>query len=285
MPELAPTNRHTLWNRPYQADKLCRAADTRTIELKRVSLTTLWAVSTCILAGAVAAGLGMPSLWGGGSGAFMEYALPFPLGWGLMHLPGLVGFGMLIAATAGYPGKWRPATQMCALGTGAGVITAYIAVEAVRGLPLLMFLSVDAATAFATASLIPGRSPGSWSRRAKQMMLFGPAAFVILAVLITPLLRDRYRIPMTDTVETSDGEKMRVFVVLQGSARSTADECEALREVADSYRDRFTQRGSDKPMDGTVLLFEDSSRIGRHNAGAARMRYEWRHDGPDRCRG
>ena len=285
MPELAPTNRHTLWNHPRQADKLRRAADTRSIELKRITLITLWAVLTCILAGAVATGLGMPSLWGGGSGAFLEYALPFPLGWGFMHLPGLVGFGTLIAATAGYPGKWRPATQLCALGTGMGVITAYVVVEAVRGLPLLMFLSVDAATAFAAASLIPGSSPGSWSRSAKQMMLLGPAALVIIAVLVAPLLRDRYRIPMTDTVETADGTKMRVFVVLQGRGRSTADECEALREVADSYRHRFTQRGTDKPMDGVVLLFDDSSKVGRNSAGAARMKYEWRHNEPDRCRG
>ncbi len=245
-------------------------------------LVGFWAVVACVLSGAIAAGLDMPSLWGGGA-VFFEYALPLPLGWGLMHLPGLAVFGALLAATAREPSRWGAATRLCALGTLGGVAAVYLLIEAARGLPLNLYLVVDALTAYAATVFVPGSSANPWSRRARQLMRFGPAAIVLLAVLAAPLLLPRYRVSMTDTVTTSYGESLRVFVVLQGRKGDAQDECEPLARVAEDYRHRFTQRGSDTPMDGVVLLFTDAREIGRSNASSAWVRYKFSHASADRC--
>ena len=241
-----------------------------------------WAVAACVLSGAIAAALDMPSLWGGGA-VFLEYALPLPLGWGLMHLPGLAVFGALLGATTRQPGRWGAATRLCALGTLGGVAAIYLLIETARGLPLNLYLSVDALTACAATVFVPRSSANPWSSRARQLMLVGPAAIVLLAVLSAPLVLPRYRVSMTDTVPTSYGESLRVFAVLQGRKGDPAEECEGLARVAEEYRHRFTQRGSATPMDGVVLLFTDVRDIRRGNAADAWVRYRFSHAGEDRC--
>ena len=249
----------------------------------RTTLVAGWAIISCLLAGAIAAGSGMPSLWGGGSGVFAEYALPLPMGWGLMHVPGLVAFGLLLSATAADPSKWRPAAQRLALGTLIGVGVAALLIEAIRGLPLLMYLCVDAITLLAVTTFIPAGPTNAWSPRARLTMVVAPAALVIVALLISPLIRDRYRVSMTDTVESARGESLRVFVVLQGRRGDPLDECEDLKSMADRYRHRFTRRGTDQPMDGVVLLFTNADQISRSNGGGAWVRYRWQHGSEDRC--
>ncbi len=241
-----------------------------------------WVVAACFLSGAIAAGLDMPSLWGGGA-VFFEYALPLPFGWGLMHVPGLALFGALLAATTRQPHRWGAATRLCALGTLGGVVAIYLLIEAARGLPLNLYLAVDALTAYAATVLVPGTAENPWSRRARQLMLCGPGAIVLLAVLAAPLILPRYRVSMTDTVPASNGESLRVFAVLQGRRSDPQDECEGLARLAEDYRHRFTQRGGDTPMDGEVLLFTDARDIRRSNASSAWVRYRFSHTSADHC--
>lgn len=101
------------------------------------------------------------------------------------------------------------------------------------------------------------------------MMLLGPAVLVLAAFLLWPLVAERYRVSMTDTVIRGRVETLQVWAVRQRGGADQAAQCEHLRALVDQYRDRFTQRRSGLPMGGTVCLFKGKAALRRRSAWSA----------------
>lgn len=243
----------------------------------------VWMVIACVVAGAVAGVTDMPSLWGSGP-RFVEYALPIPFAWGLLHWPGLIVFGGLLKAATARPQVAVPVLQYIAAGTTVGVLAAYLLVPAVRGFPLFMYLAVDAVLALLASTWVPGARPVQPpSRRARLIMLSGPTLVVALAVGLWPFFGERYRVSMTDTLVQGGRESLRVWTVRRRGGDDPGAECEGLQALADQYRNRFKDRRTGTPMGGTIYLFRDVAGLRNRNAATAWVTYAWEAGQPDRC--
>ena len=153
-------------------------------------LLLFWVLFACVAAGLTAEVARLPSLWAGGN-RFMEYALPVPLGWGLLHWPGLVTFGVLLSVAYRDPGRRLALVRLACLGILFGAALALYLFAALRGFPLVVYFLVDAATALVASAFILTRAgtrfvAASWW--ARGAVLFGPAAVVIIAAAIVSLL-------------------------------------------------------------------------------------------------
>ena len=247
-------------------------------------LLILWIVLACAGAGIFAFMTRAPSLWGGGSGV-MEYMLPLPLTWGMLHWPGLLVFSVLLAVAYNAPGRWLGLMRLTCVGVLLGAVVALTLIEALRGFPLLVFVCVDAFTALVVSTLIamPPNTPRHlWSPRVRTAVVLGPALLVVAALVLGPYLQPRYKFSMSDTVDLGGGRDMvRFWVYTRRGAGRPEDECPHLADFADQRRDQYPPRSGERHR--AVLLFADRNSIGRTQAGNAWVTYEWWPDGREYC--
>jgi len=158
-------------------------------------------------------------------------------------------------------------------------------VPEVRGFPLLMYLAVDAVLGLVSSTMIAApKDVVPASSLSQFVLLAAQTVLVLIALLIWPLVGDRYRVSMTDTVVRGGVESLRVRAVRPRSGDERAAERDGLRPLGDSYRNRFKQRGSSLPMGGTIYLFKDNDALRRYSTSSAWMTYNWRSSGADSCR-
>jgi hypothetical protein len=139
------------------------------------------------------------------------------------------------------------------------LLVAYLLVPEVRGFPLLMYLAVDAVLGLVASTTIAApKDVVPASSRSQFVLLAAQTVLVSIALLIWLLVWDRYWVSMTDTVVRRGVESLRVWAVRRRSKDERAAECDGLRTLADSYRNRFKQCGSSLPMRGTIYQFKDN---------------------------
>lgn len=110
---------------------------------RSVMLIVAWVLLACVSAGLVAESLAWPSLWGGGS-IFWGYALPFWLGYGMLHVPGLVVGAIALAIAS----RRRAGLLLVALALGALAAAALstwdVQFQQFRRSPFALYLAIDA---------------------------------------------------------------------------------------------------------------------------------------------
>ncbi len=247
-------------------------------------LLLLFVVLACLLSGVAAEVLRLPTLWGGGN-RFLEYALPLPLTWGMLHWPSIGVFGVLLFGASSDPGRWPGLVRLACIGSLLGIAIACALVEALRGFPLLVYIGVDAAVALAVSALIatPQRTEvQGWSPRVRGAVLLGPALAVVIAVIATGLLQSRYKISRSDTRELSPKQDvMQWWAYSRRSAGDAADECPHLAALAATRRNQYARTDGERHR--AILLFQDRDQMRRAGATDAWVTYEWWPDGREIC--
>lgn len=248
-------------------------------------LLLFWALFACVAAGLTAEVARLESLWGGGN-RFMEYAVPVPLGWGLLHWPGLVTFALLLSAAYRHPGRWLALVRMTCVGIAIGAALALYLFEVLRGFPLVVYFLVDSATALIASAFILTRAgtpfvATSW--RARGIALLGPAALVMSAAAIVPWLLPRYDYIQSETVDLGPGrDVVHWWFYLRCSPGEAAAECPHLAALANRYRNHFAAR-RDRERHRMILLFKSREDYRRAKAQNAWVTYTWWPDGRESC--
>ena len=245
----------------------------------------LWAVTACVTSGLLAVGLRMPSLWGT-SEIFLEYAAPLPMSWGLLHLPTLLGLGVLVVAGARRPTDWLLPLRYSCVGLLLAVIVVTTLSESLREFPLTLYAGVDAILGLCASFLLAGRAAeaeAGMSPRIRHLLTFGPAVAMLALILGTPLVQSRYKIASSDTRDISpDQDVLRYWTYLRGSPRSVEDECDGLAELADERRRHYVRSDGDRHR--ALLLFRSREDLWRGEEADAWITYEWWPDGREDCR-
>ena len=248
------------------------------------ALLLLWVAFACLISGAVAEVLRLPPLWGAGN-RFMEYGLPLPLTWGMLHWPSLGLFGLLLTVAHLDPGRWRGLVRLVFIGTLLAIAVALNLSEALRGFPVLVYAGVDAATALVASGLIrvPEHTPSwIWSPRARAAALLGPALLVAAALTLGPLVQPRYKIALSDTHDLGpDRDVLQFWAYSRRRAGDAADECRHLAALAETYRDRYPRADGERHR--AILLFRDRDHLRQADAPDAWVSYEWWPDGREVC--
>lgn len=246
-------------------------------------LIIAWILTACLTSGLAALVLEMPSLWGGKQGV-MEYLLPLPLTWGMLHWPGLILFSLGLSLAYQQRERWlREFRQLC-----VGVLLAVLAIawlsEPLRGFPLLMFTVVDALTALLLAGFIRypiGHTPIK-SNKKTALRVLGPAAIASALVVAAPYFMSRYNFASSTTVNVSqDTEILQYKVYLNYGSGAGKKECRHLQRYADSRQySRLEEEGLSYQQ---ILLFENKEAIWWDSGESPIARFDWWPDGSVRC--
>ncbi len=242
----------------------------------------LWLLLACVSAGAIAEWARFPSLWGGGS-VFASYALPFWLGWGLLHVPGLAAGAVALALAA----RGRAVLLPLALGAlAAGAIMSWdVQFQSFRKSAWALYLLVDGAWLLAFAALWRGAGR-AWPGAGLAALAFVvPVAAALAAQAGTKAYFSEWR-PATSNWDPRTGlETLDLYPSahrpLPGSA---AEGCEILARLAPNpYPDHGAPGGWPKRHRVLNLYGEPpgARRPGADNPAPV-LSYEW---WPDRAEG
>ncbi|MCZ4315861.1 hypothetical protein O4H66_20880 [Comamonadaceae bacterium G21597-S1] len=243
-------------------------------------MVVLWILLTCLSAGAIAEWARFPSLWGGGS-VFASYAMPFWLGWGLLHVPGLI-VGAFALSVRGRAGVLPLA--LGALAAGA-IMTWDVQFQSFRQSPWALYLLVDGAwlLVFAAAWRVPA---GAMPRARIGLLAF---AVPVAAAIIAQASMKSYFVTWRPATSTWDQAAQLETLELYPSAHRTlpasaAEGCAILAKLAqDPYPGQGPPGGWPKRHRMLNMYAEPigARRPGNENPAPV-LRYEW---WPDRAEG
>jgi hypothetical protein len=242
-----------------------------------------WAVISCLLSGAVAATFNMPSLWGGSNGV-LEYMLPLPFSWGMLHYPSLGIFGALLVLASSDPEQWLGIVRRLCLGVFIAALGITVFSDTLRGFPLLMYFSVDAATALLFTALIWGQSPPQRSIAPKlhTRLLLGPSLLALFISFAAPLLMDRYNFAKSDSVDIShQHDVVQFWVYLNRGAGKPEKECTHLQKYAETRKGSYPRSGGLRHR--KILLFKNKEAFRTGSQSNPWVTYEWWPDGHAKC--
>lgn len=241
----------------------------------------LYVLLTCLTAGAVAEWARFPSLWGGGN-LFAIYAVPFWLGWGLLHVPGLVAGGIALAMAARGSAGALP-LALGALAAGA-IMTWDVQFQAFRQSVWALYLVVDGAWLLAFVALwrLPG--PAMPGARVAAIAFAVPVVVAIAAQASTKAYFTTWRPATSGWDEKAQLEILELYPSAHRPLpRSAAEACAILAKLApDPYPGQGGPGGWPKRHRVLKLYGEpvEARRPGRENPPV--LSYEW---WPDRAEG
>ena len=242
-----------------------------------------WIVACCLLSGIVATVANMPSLWGG-SRSVLEYMLPLPFTWGMLHYPSLALFGTGLAFALILRGRWLRMFRWLCLGTILAVICVAIFKNSIIGFPLFMYIVVDAVAALLFAELIQDETDefNQLDRSLVLSLLLGPGVLVIFAIYVSPFLMDRYNFAKSDTEDVNANyDIVRFWVYLNHSGKDAAKECRHLKKYASTRQNSYPRKNGMRHR--KILLFKNQQAYRNGSEGAAWVTYEWWPDGRVYC--
>lgn len=242
-----------------------------------------WAVISCLLSGVVAATFNMPSLWGG-SNSVLEYMLPLPFSWGMLHYPSLGIFGALLVLASSDSEQWLGIVRRLCIGSLIAALGVNVFSETLRGFPLLMYFSVDAATALLFTAFIWGRSTSKRTidTQLSLLLLLGPSLLALFISFAAPLLMDRYNFAMSDSLDISQKhDVVQFWVYLNRGAGKPEKECRHLKQYAEKRKGSYPR--SDGLRHRKILLFKNKAAFRRGSQSSPWVTYEWWPDGRAKC--
>lgn len=164
--------------------------------LRTGTIFVLWLLLSIPSAGLLASALGYPSVWGNQGGVIADFLLPFPQGLGLLHIPSLLMFGLLLILQSSWP---RGPRRLFQAGAFSLVVVALLVVLAVEpasdrapsaATVTLLFLLSDATVALVLSLLVPGldldraRSEAQRERDAAWPYVTGLGILVVSVMLL-----------------------------------------------------------------------------------------------------
>lgn len=243
----------------------------------------VWIVLSCILSGVVAAIVNMPSLWGGSSG-IMEYMLPLPYSWGMLHYPSLAFFGFLLVLASSKKEQWLGIIKRLCTGSLLAALCVAILSDELRGFPVLMYFSVDAATALIFTAFIRRESATAIiiSPRLNFLLISGPSFLALLILFTAPLFMDRYNFAKSDTMEiNSKHDVVQFWLYLNRGAGKPEDECFYLKRYAEERKNSYPR--SNGLRHRKIILFTSREALRAGSQNNAWVSYEWWPDGHANC--
>ncbi|MGE0875405.1 MAG: hypothetical protein AB7O31_12120 [Burkholderiales bacterium] len=242
----------------------------------------LWVLLTCLTAGAIAEWARFPSLWGGGS-VFASYAAPLWLGWGLLHVPGLVVGAVALALAA----RGRAVLLPLALGAlAAGAIMSWdVQFQSFRKSAWALYLLVDGAWLLAFVVLWRGAGRAMPGVRLAAIAFAVPVVAALAAQASMKSYFSTWR-PATSTWDAAAQlETLELYPSAHRALPATAAEgCAILARLApDPYPGQGAPGGWPKRHRVLNLYGEPvgARRPGRDNPAPV-LSYEW---WPDRAEG
>lgn len=247
------------------------------------AMILIWVVLTCLLSGVVAAVFDMPSLWGGSS-SILEYMLPLPFSWGMLHYPSLGFFGFLLGLAGFKKDQWLRIVQRLCIGSLLAVLCVVTLSDELRGFPLFMYFLVDATTALVFTLFF--RS-GSETLKVihpqfKLLIVLGPSFLVLLALFTAPLFMERYNFARSDTMEiNSKHDVVQFWLYLNRGEGRPEDECVYLKRYAQERKNAYPR--SDGLRHRKIILFTSMDTLRTSSPNDAWVSYEWWPDGRIYC--
>ena len=246
-------------------------------------MISLWIIFSCLLSGAVAAVLDMPSLWGGGN-SLLEYMLPLPFSWGMLHYPSLGLFGFLLVLAKSDKDQWLGIVRRLCIGLLIASLLVAMLSDELRGFPLLMYFSVDAFTALACTYFIWGVSTAAKkiNPQLNLLLLLGPGVLASLLIFTAPMFMSRYNFARSDSVEiSSTHDVVQFWVYLNRGAGDAKRECSYLKEYAAERNTHYPR--SDGLRHRKIVLFKTQEAFRNGSSSSAWVTYEWWPDGRVNC--
>jgi hypothetical protein len=130
--------------------------------LRTGTIFVLWLLLSIPSAGLLASALGYPSVWGNQGGVIADFLLPFPQGLGLLHIPSLLIFGLLLILQSSWRRGLRRLFQVGAVSLIVVALQVILAMEPASdpapstSAVSLLFLLSDATVALVLSLLVPG---------------------------------------------------------------------------------------------------------------------------------
>lgn len=246
-------------------------------------LIFVWAVISCLLSGAVAALFNMPSLWGSGN-SIVEYMLPIPFSWGMLHYPSLGLFGFFLVLARSNTNQWLSIVRRLCVGSLLAVLAVVLLSDELRGFPLFMYFAVDAFTVLVFTAFIFGDTVENKkiSIRMNLLLTLGPAFLVLLILFSAPIFMSRYNFAKSDTMDIdSKHDVVQFWLYLNHSAGEAKKECFYLKSYAE-------KRGNSYPRSNglrhrKIILFKTQQAFLVGSPDSAWVSYEWWPDGRIDC--
>lgn len=243
----------------------------------------LWVIFSCLLSGVVAAVLDMPSLWGSRS-SVLEYMLPLPFSWGMLHYPSLGLFGLLLVLVSTRKDLWLSILRLLCMGSLLAVLAVVTISEELRGFPLFMYIAVDAFTALSFALLFFA-NPVEHTKRSigfNLSLILGPTFLVLLMLFSAPMFMSRYNFAKSDTMEIdSKQDVVQFWVYLNHGAGKPQKECSYLMRYAEDRKTSYPRNNGLRHR--KILLFKTIEALRAGSPASAWVSYEWWPDGRVSC--
>lgn len=239
------------------------------------SMILVWIVLSCLLSGVVAAIANMPSLWGG-SNSILEYMLPLPYSWGMLHYPSLAFFGFLLVLASSKKEQWLSIVKRLCIGSLLAVLCVVILSDELRGFPVLMYFSVDAATALIFTALIRRASATAKiiNHQLNLLLILGPSFLALLMLFTAPRFMDRYNFAKSDTMEiNSKHDVVQFWLYLNRSAGKPERECFYLKQYAEERKNAYPR--SNGLRHRKIILFKSREALLYGSQNTAWVTYEW----------